>query len=397
MIRLGVVGYGGRGGSIVSGCLRKVDPESMRQEIRVVGIVDPDESGARSRLEECDHQDVVFYKTLDAMVRKAKLDGLMIATQCNRHTPYAIKAARYDIPLYLEKPVAMTMAQAVALEKAFAKSRCKVVVSFPLRVSPLAAAAQEFITDGAVGSPEHIMAVNYVPYGTCYWDSWYRNYNVTGGLFLQKATHDLDYMSYLMGSSIVRVAAMSNVGRVFGGKMKTGLTCSKCRKKHTCLESPLQRARTRSGGTQRDHLCTFGADCGSPETGMNEDCDSILIEFADGAHGCYSQVFFARRDAASRGATVSGYKGTVSFDWYKNRLTRVRHFEPFSDTVEVPEGMSHFGGDQELALDFVRMMQGESVESRTGIELGIQSAYACLAAKQSARHGRFVKVRQVEI
>ena len=106
MIRLGVVGYGGRCGSIVRGILRKVEPESMREDIRVVGVIDPDRQRVMERLEECDRQDAVFYKTLDEMVRRASLDGLMITTQCNLHTPYAVKAAKYDVPLYLEKPVA---------------------------------------------------------------------------------------------------------------------------------------------------------------------------------------------------------------------------------------------------------------------------------------------------
>jgi len=395
MIRLGVVGYGSRARSLLRGCFRQVEPESLREDIRVVGVVDPDEHGVRSRMEEHDQQDVVFYDDLPTMVRKARLDGLMIATQCNLHTPYAIQAAKYDIPLYLEKPVAVTMAQAVALERAFAKSKCRVVVSFPLRVSPLADLARRMIEDGEIGSPEHIHACNYVPYGVGYWENWYRNYDVTGGLFLQKATHDLDYISCLMGSRIVRVAAMANFGRVFGGKMKPNLTCSKCRKKYTCLESPMKRQLAGFGGTLNDHACTFGADCGSPETGMNQDCGSILVSFANGAHGCYSQVFFARRDAAARGAVISGYLGTISFDWYKNELTRVRHFERFTDTISAGKGMSHFGGDQQLALDFVRLMQGKSTKSRTPIEFGIQSAYACLAARQSARTGRFVKVRQV--
>jgi len=56
--------------------------------------------------------------------------------------------------------------------------------------------------------------------------------------------------------------------------------------------------------------------------------------------------------------------------------------------------MSHFGGDTELSLDFVGLIRG-TCKSRTPIEAGIQSVYACLAARESALTGRFVKVRQV--
>ena len=73
---------------------------------------------------------------------------------------------------------------------------------------------------------------------------------------------------------------------------------------------------------------------------MNEDSSSALLEFASGAHGVYTQVFYARRDAATRGATISGYRGTLSFDWYTNELKRVRHHAPFSDTIKAGGGAS---------------------------------------------------------
>ena len=127
---------------------------------------------------------------------------------------------------------------------------------------------------------------------------------------------------------------------------------------------------------------------------MNEDCSSALLEFGSGAHGVYSQVFFARRDAAARGAIVSGYHGTVDFDWYRNDLKWVRHHSPYTSTVSAGEGLSHFGGDTELARDFVDMVE-EGRKPRASIWDGIQSVYACLAAKESAETGRFIDVRQV--
>ncbi|MDA0746558.1 MAG: Gfo/Idh/MocA family oxidoreductase, partial [bacterium] len=223
MIRLGVVGYGRRIHGMIDHVFRKVDPE-----IRVVGVVDPNEAGVRARLAECDRDDAVFYDSLDVMVQKGKLDALAIGTRCNLHAPFAMEAARYDLPLFLEKPVAISMEQATELERAFEKTDCQTVVSFPLRVSPLCVLARKYIEEGAVGAPVHVTAVNYVPYGTGYWEEEYRNFEITQGLFLQKATHDFDYLHYLMGEPIVRVSAMATWGKVFGGTKEAGLVCSKC-------------------------------------------------------------------------------------------------------------------------------------------------------------------------
>ncbi|MCM8769041.1 MAG: Gfo/Idh/MocA family oxidoreductase [Candidatus Omnitrophica bacterium] len=390
MIRLGVIGYGRRAHGVINGPLRQVEPD-----IRVAAVVDPDKEGVSQRLAEIDRKDVQFYLSLEEMVRKANLDGIFIGTRCHLHAPLASQVARYDLPLFLEKPVAITMKQAISLEKAFENSRCQVVVSFPLRVSPLCQLAKDHINQGDLGKPVHVHAFNFVPYGTVYWEQPYRDYSITGGLFLQKATHDFDYLCYLMGSSIVRVGAMATFGQVFGGRKKAGLRCSECEQEATCLESPRNRARNLSGYHTNDHFCLYSVDCGNLETGTNEDCSSAVVEFVSGGHGVYSQVFFTRREAGARGAIISGYLGTLSFDWYRNELKVVHHHRPFTTVEKAAEALSHFGGDFELARDFIGLIKGKIKKSRTPIETGIQSAYICLAARESSLTGKFIKVRQV--
>ncbi|MBM3280092.1 MAG: Gfo/Idh/MocA family oxidoreductase [Candidatus Handelsmanbacteria bacterium] len=388
MIRRGVIGYGGRIHGSIDHVLRRLDPS-----VQVVGVVDSNEEGTRTRLAECDRQNAVFYKSVDKLVRRAKPDALAIGTRCSLHSPYAVQVARYDLPLFLEKPVAVTLKQATDPERAFRKSRCQVVVSFPLRVSPLCELARRDIAGGAVGDPVHVTAVNYVPYGTVYWEQPYRDYDIFHGLFRQKATRDFDYLSCLMGSPILRVTATATRGQVFGAKKKAGLVSSRCKEQDTCLESPQNHKRNGSGGSPSDHLCLFNVDCGEGHR-FNEDASSALLEFASRAHWVYTQVFSSRRDAAACGATVSWYLGTVGFDWYANALKRVRHRSPFSAVERVGEGASHLGGDQELGYSFLELIR-TGKGSRTPIQTGIQSAYACLAAVESAKQGRYVKVRQV--
>jgi predicted dehydrogenase len=391
MLRLGVIGFGARISGVINGPLSEAEPD-----LRVVGIVDPNEAAARERLAEADRADAVFYPDLAEMVKHGRLDALAIGTRCHLHTPYAIEAAKYDLPLFLEKPVATSLEQALSLEQAFTNTKCEVLISFPLRVSPLCTLTRQYIEEGAIGTPQHITALNYVPYGVCYFEMQYREYDITQGLFIQKATHDFDYMMYLMDAPIVRVAAMMTCGRVFGGHKPAGLMCSQCDEADTCAESPHSRKRYGVDWPNIDHPCVFGIDCGSPATGMNEDSSSALVEFASGVHGVYTQVFFSRRDAGLRGATVSGYEGTLRFDWYTNKLHRTRHFRPFSDVITASEGASHFGGDLCLAHNFIAMIQGKE-KSLAPMRTGLQSIYTCLAAKQSAATGEFVEVRRCEI
>jgi predicted dehydrogenase len=361
-MKLGIIGLGGR----ISGMIQAF--KEACPELKVVAVLDPNEAKARERLPESDRAGAKFYGTVKELIEAGKPDAVAIGTRCDLHTPYAVQVAGYDVPLYLEKPVSNSMEQALALEKAFAKSKCRVVVSFPLRVSPLCVRARKLIDDGAVGRVEHLLGVNYVPYGSVYFDSWYKDYKVTGGLFLQKATHDLDYLMYLAGAPIVRVAAMTSKGRVF-------------------RDSSTKGAKPEANAAYYDGI-------GTPETGMNEDQSNVLLEFANGAKGLYTQIFFVKRTAGARGATVTGWNGTISFDWNKKELKRVWHHEPFDDVMTPSFGEGHGGGDQILAKNFVDLVKSGAA-SICPIKAGLDSAFACLAARESADTGRFVDVHSV--
>lgn len=362
-MKLGVIGMGLRMSHVVNNAMRLHEPD-----LRVVGLVDPDEVRARESLPDAEREEARFFATVEELVEKTRPDALAIGTRCDLHARYAIEAAAFGLPLFLEKPVAVTMAQAVALEQAFAHFEAGVVVSFPLRASALYREAHRVIEAGEIGRPEHVLGVNYVPYGNVYFDSWYRSHQIIQGLFLQKATHDFDYLAGLAGAPIVRVAATYSQGRVFRDAQFAA-----------------------EGGD-----AWYYEGIGTPETGMNEDSSNALLEFANGAKGVYTQVFFARKEAQARGATVTGPKGTVQFDWYANRIRHIPHFDGEARAWEPGEAGAHFGGDGELGRNFVAMVRGEET-SLSPISCGLQSVFACLAAKESAETGRFVDVRRCRL
>ena len=246
MLRVGVIGYGNR----ISSVIRLA--ERLEPECRIVAITDVRNDEIKKTIAERDDiretpDEITFYTEPERMLEKETLDGVFIGTRCSLHATMACKVAPTGLPLYLEKPVATTLEDLKGLKAAFEGSSCEVVVSFPLRLSPLVQIAREVIESGRIGTVEQVQAVNNVPYGTGYFSNWYRDYNETGGLWLQKATHDFDYMSYLMGEPIVRVAAMGTYHHVFGGTKEAGLVCSKCSEQDSCLESPANRRRNRTG------------------------------------------------------------------------------------------------------------------------------------------------------
>ncbi len=389
-LRVGVIGYGGRISGVIKSCIRALD-----DTVKVAAITDIRNDEIRRQL-GAEAEGITFYDDADRMLDSERLDGVLIGTRCTLHTPMAIKVMSRNLPMYLEKPVAVNLEQILALHEASKRYTAPCVVSFPLRLSPLALRAKQLIEEGAIGRLEHIQAVNNVPYGSIYFDCWYRDFGTTQGLFLQKATHDIDYLCFVAGDRPKQVAAMMSRARVYGGDKPAGLHCTACDEFETCPESPFWK--NRQTGLQpgwrgnADHPCCFSVDIGNDAVGCNEDSSSCLIQFESGLQGVYTQNFFARRDAGARGATLIGYDGTIHFDWYTNVLKLTRHHE--NETVSYKMGSEtggHGGGDMELGYDFLRAIR-EQKPSRSPLAAGIQSALVCLTCRQSAEQRQFLNV-----
>ncbi len=381
MLRLGVIGYGGRIRGIING-LKQFDVP-----FTIAAITDPKGPEYKDQFAE-ELADAVLYEDADEMLDRQKLDGVLVGTRCSLHTPSALKVAQRQLPLFLEKPVATSLEQVRALAEAFADYAPQVVVSFPLRLTTLALTTKEIIDSGRLGTIEHVQAWNNVPYGWVYYGGWYRDFNETGGLFLQKATHDFDYISYLLGSKPKWVCAM-NSRRVYGGDKPEDLMCDDCSEQETCLESPFNLFHKRGQGNGVKHGA--GMHCMFSESIKNEDSGNAIVEFESGVQASYSQNFFARVKAGARGARFFGYHGTVEFDWYTGEVKVFEHHSLRNDTIRFEAGGGHFGGDTQLCYDFLQIVQKKG-DSRSPIEAGITSALTCLRARQSAAERKFCEI-----
>ena len=356
--------------------LRRVEPDA-----RVVALLDPRAEALRAEFPgELGEPTCYGPDGLDAMLARDDLDGVMIGTRCTLHAPYAIAVLASGRPLFLEKPIATSWEQLGELSAAGSRARSQVVVSFPLRVSALCELAREIVASGAIGTVEQVQAVNNPPaYAGGYYHGWMRDESQTGGLWLQKATHDLDYINYLVGQRPVRLCAMESK-TVFKGDMPAGLRCVDCARED-CPE--------RASATGQ-WLCAF-----APDTG-NHDSASAIVQYASGMHAAYTQNFYSRRGAAARGARLIGYRGTIEFDWYKDELVVHHHHSPRVERhrFEPLPGEGHHGGDSELARNFLDVIRGRA-PSRTPLEAGLLSVEMCLAARDSCRTGSFQELGRV--
>ena len=401
-IRLGVIGYGVRMDMLMD----QVADLSVKAEVTAVADLHPERVKAlmqktdapdvqhKMEIDKIDGQlrkcpmnpeKIHFYETAQQMLEQEKLDGVMVGTNCNTHAYFAKLVLDHQLPLFLEKPVGICRDDLKLLEECDAKPHAPVVVSFPLRATRMIQEAKRMIDRGVIGKPEHVQAFNDVGYGFVYYHDWYRDESVAHGLFLQKATHDIDVVNYLSGGKADTVCAMKSK-QIFKGTMPAGLRCSQCERTEECMESTYNIEKTRND-TPRSDYCCFAEDTG------NEDSGSMLVRYESGMHAVYSQNFFARKKAARRGGRVYGYQGTLEYDFIQDTITVYDHMSDRVTTVQFhTPADGHGGGDQVLIQNFIDLIRGKTEESIAPLSAGIESARICLMAKEASETDEYREV-----
>lgn len=372
MKQIGLIGYGLRGETMMKAF------RGIAAPLRVAAIADPNWHSIQPKIQE----DAYFagvrgYSCAEDMLAREQLDGVMIGTRCNLHSQLAVQVLACGVPLFLEKPVCIDEAQYRQLLATPRAMWDRVTVSFPLRFTCIVQEMKRLVDSGALGDVVTVQAINNVPYGSVYYHSWYRDSAVTGGLFLQKATHDVDYICYILGKRPTAVTAVT-AKMYFRGDKPAGLRCGDCPEQFTCRESSFHVRHCLKEEPSGD-LCCFAQDTG------NEDVGAALFTCEDGTILSYHQTFLVKQSAGRRGARFIGTRASAEFDFYTAEL-RVDDYERRHTALHkftYPEGLGHFGGDEELARDFLAVMNG--APSAADLRQGLASAAACLAARKAAQ------------
>jgi predicted dehydrogenase len=141
---------------------------------------------------------VAFHSDYERMLDDVRPDGAIVALPNTLHLPAGLACVRRKIPVLVEKPVADTVASALALVTAAEASGIPILVGHHRRHSPDMQAAREAIARGDLGA---IIAVN----GMClvrkhdsYFEAEWRR-RPGGGPLLINAIHDIDCFRFLAG------------------------------------------------------------------------------------------------------------------------------------------------------------------------------------------------------
>ena len=146
------------------------------------------------------HQVPVVYNTLEEMLADPIIDAVYIATPPGSHKEIAIACAKARKICYIEKPLALTYQDSLAITAAFKEHQIQAFVAYYRRSLPRFNKVKELLQQNIIGEIRNVNLQYNRPLQPSERDNpWRLQADISGGgLFMDMGVHQLDILDYLI-------------------------------------------------------------------------------------------------------------------------------------------------------------------------------------------------------
>lgn len=284
-----------------------------------------------------------IYADYHELLEKEELDGVVVATPDELHRGPAVAVAAMGKPLFLEKPIATTTADAEAIVRAVEQSGKPCLINFGLRLHKPYAMAKARFAAGEMGVPVTAYAKRVCDLD----EAWRLHGRCTVNEYL--GVHDIDYLIHVFGRDVKSIYSVKSEFRVYE-KLKTA--------------DHYWNVITWKNGASATVLASWAGPLGAQVVVDNE----VLI------FGTHGSVQVAERWAKQEGAE----------SWTVNRFaTETGYEEPLTS------------GWDSMDSHFLDVIQGLAEPVATVYD-GLNATRLVIAGEESARTGQAVDVELVD-
>lgn len=155
-----------------------------------------------------------WFDDADALIADADIDAVYIATPPDTHLHYALKVATAGKPCCVEKPMAPSHAECLAMVEAFGRAGLPLFVAYYRRSLPRFEQVRKWLAEGRIGTPRHLhWQLARTPAaddlnGTYRWRTDARI--APGGYFDDLASHGLNLFSHFFGEVVQASGSATN-------------------------------------------------------------------------------------------------------------------------------------------------------------------------------------------
>jgi len=354
------------------------------------------------------------FDSWQSLLAKPKLaDAVMNTTMDSLHAASALAAIERGYHLMLEKPMATTLAECIAIDAAARKHNAIVSICHSLRYHIVYREVKRMIASGAIGEVmtiDQLEAVDPVHQAHSFVRGNWANTARSTFMLMGKSCHDVDILVYLIGKDVSRVSSfgrLSHFTKVNQPKGAPHRCTDGCPVEPSCPYSSLKMYVDGPWGnpiglehwskdqklqfvkTSKYGLCVYDTD--------NDVVDHQVVnfEFEGGATGTFTMTAFAK---GGRQLRVHGTHGEIHADIDQRKIRLRTFWDPQKDQhIDLPEETGgHGGGDDNVLNSFLAAIRSND-ESKilTGSETSLKTHAATFAAEMSRVQGRTVSMSEL--
>ena len=404
---MAVIGYGGRGEIYGNYAL------AFPQKYKLVAVAETNPY----RLKKLEGKGVDCYTDYRELLDKGyDFDLVVISTQDAQHKEHAIYALERGYDLLLEKPIAPTIEDCMAVYECAKRNDRKVFVCHVLRYSKFYSTVKDIIDSGKLGKVINIHALEGVGFyhiAHSFVRGPWRNTKESSPMILAKCCHDMDIIRYLMGDKCISVNSYGERSFFREENAPKGATeyCSDCPNKDTCtwsaqklyvhpdykwtagyflngVENTDENILAQLAKTQYDK-CVFKND--------NDvvDHQSTVMLFENGKTAVHTMTGFSQR--VYRDIKVFGTKAEL-YGHMEDNLIEIRNFDGTTERIDVDISAAtvgaHNGSDFFMMEQLYKTLNGEEGKGITYLDVSMESHLMSFGAEESRlSEGKTVKIK----
>ncbi len=370
-LRIGVIGVGGRG-RLAMHAHQPVDGAM------VVAGTDVSPTALAAFNEQ--YPQALVYDDYRRMLDDVQLDAVFVTSPDYLHEEHAVAVLERGIAVYLEKPMATSIAACDRIIDAGRATGAKLYLGHNMRHMRFVREMKRLVDEGMIGEVKAAWCRHFIAYGgDAYFKDWHSERQYVNSLMLQKAVHDIDVMHWLCGGLTRRVVAMG------------ALTL-------------YDRVQGRRG--ENDQPDTGWSDAHWPplaQSGLSpridvEDLNHVLLSLDNGVLMTYQQCHYT--PDAWRNYTIIGTKGRIENIGDEPGDCEIRVWnrrtgfcEKADMRIEVPAvAGGHGGADPIIVNEFLDYVRGKVQPSISPVD-----ARAAVAAAAAATHSLRNQSQPVDI
>lgn len=377
---------------------------------KLVGVVELNEIRRNKIAEKFNIEPSACFTDYHDFFRSSlKVDAVMICTPENMHYEPCMMAIEAGYHVLLEKPIAQTPEECIAIGEAARRKNVIVTVCHVLRYHPYFMKLKELACSGELGniiSINHRTAVGVDRAAHSFVRGPWRKESETNPMLISKCCHDIDFLLWLTKTRCRKLTSFGSLRWFKSTNAPEGSAhrCIDCQVESQCPFSAVDLYRIR-----RDWIANFDVPQGKNideviekelEQGLYGRCiyhcdndvvdhQIVSMEMESEVTINFSMDIFTLED--HRATQICLTEGEIEGDETQIKVRRFRGGEEtiydFSDIKHKP---FHAGADLDLMADFIEAIQTEGKYLRTSIDLSVESHRICFEAERSRKEKRTI-------